>query len=191
MHEEDDIEFAVHAIRIIANFYSVKLTDKRLFNDYSFDYNVDETKIDTKTAFPNYTFDKYVQIIKKIKKGLESPEMYKKYKKKGGTLKQNFYAQSFKIYIDFLHKLELEGKYIERDKYLEFGWKINEIEKFIQAYIYLFYEMGFDIKKIPWSYIDSITTTKLKQSFKMDPKDVDDGETVFKEIMGKSFFNLL
>ena len=106
--------------------------------------------------------------------------------------------KSFKIYIDFLHKLELEGKYIERDKYLEFGWKINEIYKFSQAYAHLFNEMGFLVInekekiQIPWSYIDSITTTSLKQNNKkMDLNDVEAGKEEYKEIMGESFFNLL
>lgn len=188
MHEEDDIEFAVHAIRIIANFYSVKLTDKRLFDDYSFNYNVDKTNIDTKTIFTNYTFNKYTQIIEELKKKLQSPKMYENYKKKG-NFKKHIYTQSFKIYIDFLHKLE--GMYLERDKYLEFGWKINEIDKFAQAFIYMFNEMGFDINKIPWIYIESTTTTNLKQSFTKGSDDAKDDEAVFIEIMGNTFNKLL
>lgn len=203
LHEEDDIEFAVHAIKIIANFYSVKLTvtGERLFDDYSFVVDeklLDETNVDAKTVFPNYTFNKYIQIIKKLKKELGSKKMYENYKKNEVALKKEYYKKSFKIYIDFLHKLELEGKYIERDKYLEFGWKINEIYKFSQAYAHLFNEMGFLVInekekiQIPWSYIDSITTTSLKQNNKkMDLNDVEAGKEEFKEIMGESFFNLL
>lgn len=182
LHEEDDIEFAVHAIRIIANFYSVKLTDKRLFDDYSFNYNVDKTNIDTKTAFPNYTFDKYTQIIEELKQ-----ELPKKYKNKSAVLEKNIYLQSFRIYIDFLHKLE--GELLERDKYLAFGWKIKDIDKFGYAFVYLFNKIGF--KKTPWIYIDSITTTNLKQSFKKEQEDEKYGKMAFEEIMGKSFFNLL
>ena len=100
LHEEEDIEIAALATKIIANFYYIKNTGKKAFKNYNF-LSIEKSK-DKRTIY-NYTLGIYDKILKELEK------------KKCDNVYKHFLQNS------------LKKNFIERNDFFEFGWQTNDI----------------------------------------------------------------
>ena len=158
LHEEEDIELAAYATKIIANFYSVKINGKRLFEDYDFDSSCKIESKDSKDV-ANYTFKSYDLLLKQLKKFLE---------KIFGIDASETVDEKIGLYKKFLQKSYEKG-YLKKNDFYEFAWDINEDK--VQAMYYSSVISQFSIKLFPeevvqWKFFEPLITNDLKSSAK-------------------------